>query len=73
MSTKAIREALEAFAALAGGRQHIEKALAEVEAIEKAAPAIVCGAEDVLTGFEPGADFDKAVGLMKAIARESGQ
>lgn len=73
MSTKAIREALEAFATLAGGRQHIEKALSEVEAIEKAARVLVRPIPEAGLSFQECCELDDAKATLEGIAQESGQ
>jgi hypothetical protein len=75
MSTKKIRMLCECVAndprMGSSFKEAARAALAEVDAIEKAAPHIVDGATALLTGFETGADFDKALLLMQSIAKEN--
>jgi hypothetical protein len=70
MSTKAIRR-LIAVARNMDARVAADAALAEVEDIEKAAPAIIAGAAALLFGFAPAAEYDKALGVMKSIKETS--
>ena len=77
MSTKKIRELCEAVeqnpAMSSASKAMAREALAEVEAIEKAAPAIVAGVLDMQTGMEPLPGFGKALAVIQAIAKESGK